>query len=73
MFMDVVWQGPAQSCRNLERDLTQAVRSIPGCYNDKPGGEGVKVDATHTRVSGILSSRSVAMGCHCGRHTLDGR
>ena len=47
MFMDVVWQGPAQSCRTLERDLTDAVRSIPACYNEKPGGEGVKVDATH--------------------------
>ena len=45
--MDVVWQGPAQSCRNLEPDRIQAVRSIPGCHNGKPGGEDVKVDATH--------------------------
>jgi hypothetical protein len=45
--MEVCWQGPANICRALEIDLIAATRGISGCYNDSPGGEGVRPDRTH--------------------------
>ena len=45
--MEVCWQGPANMCRALEIDLIAASRGISGCYNDSPGGEGVRPDRTH--------------------------
>jgi hypothetical protein len=46
--MEVCWRGPANICRALEIDLIAATRGISGCYNDSPGGEGVRPDRTHT-------------------------
>ena len=46
-FMDVVVHGPAIFCRHLEIELISAFKAIPGCYNEKPGGEGVSKDRTH--------------------------
>ena len=42
MFMDVMHSGSANECRSLEKDLIQSVRRLPGCYNTRPGGEGVR-------------------------------
>lgn len=41
MFMDVMHMGSAEECRTLEIDLIARLRKIPGCYNHKPGGEGI--------------------------------
>ena len=45
--MDVVADGPANRCRQLEIDLIWALRGVPGCYNDGPGGEGVSPTSVH--------------------------
>jgi hypothetical protein len=45
--MEVCWRGPANICRALEIDLIAATRGISGCYNDSPGGEGVRPDRAH--------------------------
>ena len=41
MFMDVLYCGPVGDCRSLEIDLIARLRAIAGCYNEKPGGEGI--------------------------------
>jgi hypothetical protein len=46
-FMDVVVSAPANFCRHLEIELISAFRAVPGCYNEKPGGEGVSKDRVH--------------------------
>ena len=40
-FMDVSHRGPVAECRALEIALLSRLRNIPGCYNHKPGGEGI--------------------------------
>ena len=42
--MDVVVRGPANVCRQLEIELVSALSTVQGCYNQKPGGEGVGKD-----------------------------
>ena len=37
-FMDVVWSGPANECRQLEIDLMYTIRGLPGCRNVSAGG-----------------------------------
>ena len=46
-FMDVVLEGRADDCRQLEIDLIRAFRGVPGCQNERPGGEGVNPTRTH--------------------------
>jgi len=42
MCLDIIFSGPAESRRQLEIQLIRAVRRVPGCYNVKPGGEGMQ-------------------------------
>ena len=49
--MEVVFQGSVQDCHAMERSLIYILKNIPGCYNVKPGGEGISV-------------RTIAT-CHC--------
>jgi hypothetical protein len=46
-LMDVVVRGPANVCRQLEIELISALGPVQGCYNEKPGGEGVGKDKVH--------------------------
>ena len=46
--MDVVWRGPAYDCRTLEMRLIESLRSQPGCYNERRGGDGVAPHRDHT-------------------------
>jgi hypothetical protein len=46
-LMDVVLAGPANLCRVLEMQLISAMGLVQGCYNLKPGGEGVGKDQTY--------------------------
>ena len=46
-LMDVVVRGPANVCRQLEIELISALSTVQGCYNQKPGGEGVGKDRVH--------------------------
>jgi hypothetical protein len=46
-LMDVVLAGPANLCRVLEMQLISAMGLVQGCYNLKPGGEGVGKDHTY--------------------------
>jgi hypothetical protein len=46
-FMDVVLCGSARVCRQWEIDLIFALQSFAGCYNVKPGGEGVGKERTY--------------------------
>ena len=43
-FMQVMYRNTPQNCRLWERALIAKVRGIPGCYNERPGGEGVSPD-----------------------------
>ena len=45
--MDVFWQGPANTCRQVEIYLISATRFVEGSCNEKPGGEGIRPDRTH--------------------------
>jgi hypothetical protein len=47
-FMCVCWTGGAQECRQAEISLITASRNLAGCYNLKPGGEGVSPERTHS-------------------------
>ncbi len=47
MHMDLVFKGSAEECRQLEMSLISQLSSLGGCYNDKPGGEGVQAGASH--------------------------
>ena len=55
MFMDVMHMGSAEECRALEIDLIARLRKVPGCYNHKPGGEGI---SAHSNVAASTS-------CYC--------
>ena len=49
-FMDVLVQARASTCCVLEKLLIRSLGSISGClgcYNVKPGGEGVQADSGH--------------------------
>ena len=46
-FMDLLAEAPAHVCRELEKMIIAATQAIPGCRNDKPGGEGVSADSVH--------------------------
>jgi hypothetical protein len=46
-FMDVLLAGPAFQCRAWEISLIRALKAVPGCYNEKPGGEGVAPTRDH--------------------------
>ena len=54
MFMDVLHRGPVGECRSLEIDLIARLRAIAGCYNEKPGGEGISEN-----------SSGVPVECYC--------
>ena len=47
LAMDVVYRGDAQTCRMLETRLIEILKRIPGCYNQKPGGEGISSTTDH--------------------------
>ena len=49
LAMDLAFQAPAEMCRRLEIELIKALKSTPGCYNIKPGGEGVSTGADYKR------------------------
>ena len=46
-FMDVIWKGPANRCRQIEIDLIAATQCVEGSFNEKLGGDGVHPDRTH--------------------------
>ena len=46
-FMDVVLEGPANRCRHMEMALVSRCKGVPGCHNERPGGEGVNPTRTH--------------------------
>lgn len=46
-FMDVLLAGYAFRCRAWEISLIRALKDVPGCYNEKPGGEGVAPTRDH--------------------------
>ena len=49
-FMDVLVQARASTCCMLEKLLIRSMGSMTGCvgcYNEKPGGEGVQNDSGH--------------------------
>jgi hypothetical protein len=49
-FMDVLVQARASTCCILEKLLIRSmgtIRGCFGCYNEKPGGEGVQNDSDH--------------------------
>jgi len=48
LCMDVVWKGPANQCRELEIRLIRSLQQLPGCYNQRPGGDGVAPHRDHT-------------------------
>ena len=54
MFMDVMHHGTVEECRSLEIDLIARLQHLPGCYNVKPGGEGI---SAHSSTS--------SSGCYC--------
>ena len=45
--MDLLFEGPAELCRQLEKTLLRSCQQIPGCYNIRPGGEGVAAGSMH--------------------------
>ena len=54
MFMDVIMcAGSVEQCRALEIDLIARLQKVPGCYNIKPGGEG------------IFSASGKLLACYC--------
>ena len=55
MFMDVLHCGPAGECRALEIDLIARLIAMAGCYNEKPGGEGISANSSGVPV----------MPCYC--------
>ena len=62
-FMDVVLEGPAQLCRQMERSLISACRGIQGCHNEAPGGEGVSPNRTHMcRVYVVVAGAGTGVG-----------
>lgn len=44
MFMDVMHAGTAEECCVLEKDLIARLKKIPGCRNEKDGGDGICLD-----------------------------
>ena len=46
-FMEVLWRGPADRCRQLEMDLIGRLSVVQGCDNIMQGGDGVRPDRTH--------------------------
>lgn len=53
MFMDVMVADSAEECRCLEQELIAVLKPLAGCYNEKPGGEG------------ISSRGGASPSCHC--------
>ena len=50
-FMDVVFRGSVMASGDMEAALISLLKSIPGCYNIKPGREGINASSPAT--------------CHC--------
>jgi len=44
--MDLVFAGTSDECRRLEIGLIAATRGLPGCRNERPGGEGIAPGST---------------------------
>ena len=62
-FMDVLLEGPADLCRDLEIQLIAAFGCVLGCYNDKPGGEGVNPTRKHVcSVYVVMANASSGVG-----------
>lgn len=62
-FMDQILEGRADECRQLEIALIAACGQIAGCYNDKPGGEGVNPARTHMCVVyAVVSAAAEGVG-----------
>ena len=62
-FMDVVLEGRADICRDMEKSLIHAFRRIPGCYNERPGGEGVSPHCRHMcRVYLVVAEAASGIG-----------
>ena len=62
-FMDVVLEGPANRCRHMEMALVSRCKGVPGCYNVKPGGEGVNPTRTHMcRVYWVIAEAGLGLG-----------
>ena len=75
MFMDVMHSGSADECRSLEKDLIQSVRRLPGCYNTRPGGEGVRSATPGTCYCyAVYAPAGSGVGVHAAwRHRVEGR
>ena len=62
-FMDVVLEGPANRCRQMEMALVSRCKGVPGCHNEKPGGEGVNPTRTHMcRVYWVIAEAGSGLG-----------
>ena len=74
-FMDVVLQGPANFCRDMECSLIASLQHIPGCQNECPGGEGVSPGRAHMCyvylvVVGAAGGVSLAESCRRRRQEV---
>ena len=45
--MKLLFEGPAELCRQSETILIGSCQQIQGCYNIRPGGEGVAAGSMH--------------------------
>ena len=69
VFMDVVFRGSVQACHEMERTLIKLLQGIAGCYNIKPGGEGISVltEATcHCYI--VYAAAGLGVGLKRARH-----
>lgn len=59
MFMDVMHVDTPEVCCRLETDLITALKPMAGCYNTRPGGEGISLHG------GASTCGGASPPCHC--------
>ena len=59
MFMDVMVASSPLKCRELEITLIAQLQSVSGCYNIKPGGEGISSSDSTAATAGTHAT------CYC--------
>ena len=64
-FMDVVFRGSVKACGDMEAALISLLKGIAGCYNIKPGREGISLsnpETCHCYIVYAAAGRGVGLG-----------